>query len=55
MLACAEISQLMLDPQMLACQELPIEMINVVLNENTGELMEYRALIKDPKYQKLYE
>ncbi len=54
MLACAEISQHRLAPQELASQKIPIKMINTVLNEDTGELMEYRSLMKDPKYQNLY-
>ena len=29
-------------------------MINAVLNEETGELMKYRQVMKCPKYQKLY-
>ncbi len=54
MLACVEISQLRLVPQTLAGQKFPIKMINTVLNEDTGNLIKYRALMKDPKYQKLY-
>ncbi len=53
-LVCAEISNHRLAPQTLPSQKIPIEMINAVLNEDTGELMEYRALMKDPKYQKMY-
>ena len=30
-------------------------MINTVLNEQTGELMEYRQVMKNPKYRTLYE
>ena len=29
-------------------------MINAVLNEETGELMEYRHIMKNPKYRQLY-
>ena len=29
-------------------------MISAVLDEDTGELMEYRGLMKNPKYRKLY-
>ena len=29
-------------------------MLNAVLNEEMGELMEYRQVMKCPKYQKLY-
>ena len=30
-------------------------MINTVLNQETGEMMEYRQVMKNPKYQELYE
>ena len=29
-------------------------MINAVLNEETGELMEYRHIMQNPKYRQLY-
>ena len=31
-----------------------MEMINAVLDKDTGELMEYRHLMKSPKYRQLY-
>ena len=54
MLACAEVSHLNLSPKNLASQSFPLEMLNAVLDEDTGELMEYCALMKNPKYSKLY-
>ena len=54
MLSCATINQLRLSPKTLASRRFPVEIINSVLNEETGELMEYRQVIKCPKYQKLY-
>ena len=54
MLACAEVSHLNLSPKSLASRRFPLEMLNAVLDEDTGELMEYRALMKNPKYSKLY-
>jgi hypothetical protein len=54
MLACAEVYQLKLSPQSLASQKFPLEMLYAVLDKDTGELMEYRALMKNPKYRKLY-
>ena len=54
MLACAEVSHLNLSPKNLASRRFPLEMLNAVLDEDTGELMEYRALMKNPKYSKLY-
>ena len=54
MLSCATINQLRLSPKNLASRRFPVEMINAVLNEETGDLMEYRQVMKFPKYQKLY-
>ena len=54
MLACAKVSNLNLSPKSLASRRFPLKMINAVLDEDTGELMEYRALMKNPKYRKLY-
>ncbi len=54
MLECTEILRYRLVSQTLASHKFPIKIVNVVLSENTGDLMEYRALIKGPKYQKLY-
>ena len=54
MLACIDIAQLHLAPQALASRRFPLEMINAVLNEDTGELMEYRALMRHPRYRTLY-
>ena len=39
----------------LARRKFPKEMISTVLDENTGELMEYRNLMKNPKYCPLYQ
>ena len=54
MLACAKIAQLDLAPKRLASRSFPLEILYAVLNEDTGELMEYRALMRNPKYQTLY-
>eukprot|EP00804_Cyclotella_cryptica_P025846 CCRYP_002712-RB/>CCRYP_002712-RB protein AED:0.33 eAED:0.33 QI:0/0/0/1/0/0/2/0/411 len=32
----------------------PTDFLNAILNEDTGELMEYRNLIKDPKYSTIW-
>ena len=39
---------------LLSSRKFPIEMISAVLDEDTGELMEYRGLMKKPKHRKLY-
>ena len=54
MLTCATIKQFQVSPIILASGRFPVEMLNAVLNENTGELLEYRQVMKCPKYQKLY-
>ena len=54
MLSCAKINQFELSPRSLASRRFPVEKINVVLNEETDELMEYRQVMKFPKYRKLY-
>ena len=42
-------------PRKLARRKLPIRMINTILNKEIEELMEYRQVMKIPKYCKLYE
>ena len=38
----------------LASRKFPWHMLNAVLNEVTGELMEYRHLIGDSKYREIW-
>ena len=54
MLSFDGVSQLNVAPCNLASRHLPIKMINAVLDEDTGELMECRHLMKSPKYRQLY-
>ena len=54
MFAAADIRQGALSPKLLANRRFLTEMINAVLDEDTGELMEYRAVMKNPKYRPLY-
>ena len=42
MLYCAAVRQIKLSTKILATYHFLIEMLNAVLNEETGELMEYR-------------
>jgi hypothetical protein len=55
-LACietyVEVTQTPLRPAQLAEQKIPILMLNAVLNNNTGKLMEMRHLLRNPKYTK---
>ncbi len=57
-LACietyVEVTQTPLQPAQLAQQKFPIVMLNAVLNNDTGELMEMRHLLRNPKYTKLW-
>ena len=39
--------------QLASCRFL-VEIINIVLNEETGKLMEYRHIMKNPRYRQLY-
>ena len=53
MLSCADVAQLKLSPRNLVSQHFLIKMINAVLDKDTGELVEYRHLTKNPKYHQL--
>eukprot|EP00804_Cyclotella_cryptica_P008108 CCRYP_004594-RA/>CCRYP_004594-RA protein AED:0.30 eAED:0.28 QI:0/0/0/1/0/0.5/2/0/866 len=50
MLHFSQLSATTVTAQRAAARMFPTNFLNAVLNENTGELMEYRHLIKDPKY-----
>ena len=54
MLKYATVSQMKLSPKQLSSCRFPIEMINAVLNEETGEIMEYRHIMINPKHCQLY-
>ena len=54
MLTCVTVTHMKLSPKQLASRRLPIEMINAVLNAENGKLMEYRHIMKNPKYHQLY-
>eukprot|EP00804_Cyclotella_cryptica_P022370 CCRYP_015924-RB/>CCRYP_015924-RB protein AED:0.39 eAED:0.39 QI:0/-1/0/1/-1/1/1/0/319 len=41
--------------QRAASRLFPTDFLNAILNEDTGELMEYRHLIKDPKYSTIWK
>ena len=49
MLSYVDIAQLPLSPRRIAQRRFPPEMLNTVLDAETGELMEYRHLMKNPK------
>jgi hypothetical protein len=57
-LACIEtyieVIQTPLQPARLTQQKFPIVMLNAVLNNYTGELMEMHHLLHNPKYTKLW-
>ena len=54
MLRCVTDAKMKFSPRKLSSRRFPIEMINAVLNEETGELMEYRHIMNNPKYFQLY-
>ena len=43
-----------LAPNQLVQRHFPLEIISVVLDKDNDELMEYRKLMKNPKYCNLY-
>ena len=53
-LSCAEVNQIKLLPKILSTRRFPFEILNVVLNKETGELMDCHRIMKTPKYRKLY-
>ncbi len=57
-LACiqtyVEITEQQVSPRQLSQQKFPTEVLNAVLNKDTGELMEIRHLLKNPKYSELW-
>ena len=54
MLACLETEQLELTPDNLARRKSPMQILNTVVDEETGELMEMRHLMNIPKYRNLW-
>jgi hypothetical protein len=54
MFAAADVHQGALLPKRLATRSFPIKMLNAVLDEDTSKLMEYCAVMKNPKYFPLY-
>ena len=55
MLSCFNISQQSTSARSLMSRRFPKEVLAEVLNEETGDLMEYRHLIGNPKYHKLWQ
>ncbi len=49
-----EVTQTPLQPAQLAQQKFPIVMLNAVLNNDAGKLMEMRHLLRNPKHTKLW-
>ena len=43
-----------MSPQHLSSRRFPSDMLNAVLDTDTGEIMEYRHLMKNPKYRNHY-
>ena len=58
-LACiqtyTEVTHKPINTARLAQQKFPTKMINAVLNKDTGDLMEMRQLLRNPKYANLWE
>lgn len=54
-LATMEIYEVQVQPRALAGRRYPAQMLNAVLNKETGEMMEYRHLMADPKLKSLWQ
>ena len=54
MLRCATDAKMKPSPKQLSSRHFPIEMINAFLNEEIGKLVDYRHIMKNPKYCQLY-
>ena len=54
MLLCVDVTQLNITPENCSRRKFPIKMLNAVLYEDTGELMEMRHLMKNSKYRELW-
>ena len=54
MLTCMQLRPTGMNARTLASRKFPRHMLNAVLNEDTGELMEYRHLIRNPKYREIW-
>ena len=55
MFSFATLNLLNLSPARLAGRRFPLKRLNAVLNEKTGEIVEYQQLMKSPKYRNLYK
>ena len=55
MLAYVNRAQLAVTPAQLVRRKFPKEIFSDVLDEDTVELMEYRNIMKNPKYRPLYQ
>ena len=56
LLSCVQMSkEVVIDPRAAASRKYPIQMLcdlaGAVLDEDTGDLLEYRHLVKHPKYR----
>ena len=54
-LTAMEINEVVARPQSLAGRRYPPQMLNAVLNNETGEMMEYRHLMANPKYKETWQ
>ena len=52
-LASIQLRQTEMNARTLVSRKFPRHMLNAVLNEDTGKLMEYRHLIGNPKYREI--
>ena len=55
MLSCYDVGQYRMSACVLASQKFSQEVVAAVLNKETGELIEYRHLVGNPKYRELWQ
>ena len=55
MLSCCDVRQQSMSARALMSRRFPKEVLAAVLNEETGELVEYRHIIGNPKYRELWQ
>ena len=53
MLACMQLRPTDMNTRTLESRKSPRHMLNAVLNEDTGELMDYQELIGNPNYREI--
>ena len=54
MLSCIDVGQVRMDPKVFTSRFFPKELLDAMLDEDTGDLLEYRHVIGNFKYRKIW-